>query len=135
MRDPSDITPLQARILDIAWERGPVTVAHVREALAPEHDLARPTVAVVLGRMERYGWLDRTRTGREYTYRPAVERSHAQRSGVRKLVDMLFPRDVPTLVSHALREGDWADEDLDRIEAMVRELRRGEEHPGEGEGG
>lgn len=126
MRDPSDITPLQARILDIAWEHGAVTVADVRDALAPEHDLARPTVAVVLGRMERYGWLTRVRTGREYTYRSAVERAHAQQSGVRRLVNMLFPRDVPTLLSHALREGDWAEEDLDRIEAMVKGLRRGE---------
>ncbi|NNF27134.1 MAG: BlaI/MecI/CopY family transcriptional regulator [Gemmatimonadetes bacterium] len=131
VRDPSDITPLQARILDLAWEHGEVTVADVREGLHPEHVLARPTVAVVLGRMERYGWLSRRRTGREFTYSPMVDRSGARQSHVRKLVRMLFPEDLPSLVSHALREGDWEAADLDRIEALVDEYRR----RGTGEGG
>ena len=124
MRDPSDITPLQARILDLAWELGDVTVADIREGLKPEHTLARPTVAVVLARMERYGWLSRRRTGREFTYAPALDRTGARSSHVRKLLRMLFPEDVPSLVSHALREGDWEEADLDRIEALVQEYRR-----------
>ena len=125
MRDPSDITPLQARILDLAWENGEVTVSDIREGLKPDHVLARPTVAVVLGRMERYGWLSRRRTGREFTYRPALDRTGARSSHVRKLVRMLFPEDLPSLVSHALREGDWEDADLDRIETLIAEYRRG----------
>lgn len=124
VRDPSDITPLQARILDLAWERKKVTVAEVRRALEPDDVLARPTVAVVLARMERYGWLSRERTGREFTYAPAVDRSGARRSQVRKLVKMLFPEDLPSLVSHALKEGDWEEADLDRIDALVEEYRR-----------
>jgi len=123
VRDLSDITPLQADILEIVRERDGATVADVREGLVDRPDLARTTVTTMLSRMEQYGWLTRTRLGREFTYRAAIATTDVQRAHVRTIIRSLFPDDLPSLVSHALREGDWEDEDLARIEALVREYR------------
>lgn len=124
MRELSEITPLQTEILGAVWARDGATAAEVREALRPTTDLARTTVATMLARMERYGWLTRRREGREFTYRAAASRAEVRGEHVDRIVGSLFHRDLPSLVSHALRAGDWEDEDLDRIEAMLETYRR-----------
>ena len=122
MRDPADITPLQADILEILWSADVGTSEQVRAGLARSADLARTTVTTMLTRMEQYGWLERERKGRGFAYRPRLSRAELRGAQVRRIVRALFPRDLPSLVSHALREGDWEPHDLDRIEELVRAL-------------
>ena len=123
MRDPADITPLQAKILEAIWIQGRATAADVRRRISLEADRARTTVATMLARMERYGWLTRVRDGREFTYQATLTRSQVRGFQMRCMIDALFPKDLPSLVSHALREGEWDEGDLDRIEDMVRRHR------------
>lgn len=123
MRDPSDITALQTEILEAIWRSGRATGADVRAVISLEAGLARTTVATMLARMERYGWLTRTRDGREFTYETTLTRSQVRGSQMRHMIGALFPKDLPSLVSHALREGEWNEGDLDRIEDMVRQYR------------
>lgn len=123
MRDLSEITPRQTRILDVVWRRGGATTAEVQEVLADDHELARTTVATKLARMERYGWLTREREGREYRYRAAATRAQVRAAQVRSMVASLFTGDLPSLVSHVLETGDWEEDDLERIEALLDEYR------------
>lgn len=126
MNDLADITPLQSRILEILWESGPATTAEVLRTLG-EDEFARTTVATLLSRMLRYGWLTREQDGREFRYAPAVRRSAVRRAQVRQLIRSLFTGDLPSLLSHALEEGDWSPEDLDEIERLLDRRREGEE--------
>lgn len=126
MNELTDITPLQSRILDVLWESGPATTAEVRRSLG-EKEYARTTVATLLSRMHRYGWLSRERNGREYLYAPTVRRSAVRRAQVGQLIRSLFAGDLPSLLSHALEEGDWSEGDLEEIEHMLGERREGNE--------
>ena len=130
MRDPSDITPLQAEILEMLWSNGGATTAEVQDYLSDSGDPARTTVATLLSRMESYGWLTRVRAGRAYQYRPALDRSSVRGAHVRAMIRSLFSEDLPSLVSHALREGEWDAEDLEVIEEMLRHHRSREVSPG-----
>lgn len=123
MKDPADITPLQARLLELLWEGSGGTVGEVHAALAKE-ELARNTIGTVLVRMEEYGWLKRSKQGREYVYRPVVTRGEVRASKVRRLVRSLFRDDIGSLMSHALEEGDWEEEDLERIAERIARHRR-----------
>lgn len=127
MKDPADITPLQTRILEVLWESRIGTVGEVHEALARETGLARNTIGTMLVRMKEYGWLERTKRGREYVYRPAVARTDVRASKVGRLVRSLFHDDIASLMSHALEEGDWAEEDLERIAERIARHRRDRE--------
>ncbi len=125
MRDPSDITSIQAEILGVIQEAGGATTAEVRSGLSESPQLARTTVATMLARMEQYGWLTRAKSGKEFTYTSAVTRNAMRSAQVKRIIRTLFKHDLPSLVSHALREGDWEEEDLARIEEMVSASRRG----------
>jgi predicted transcriptional regulator len=65
---------LQARIMDVAWTRGPVTVRDVHAALDAARDLAYTTVMTVMSRLAEQGVLVRERAGKTYVYRPACTR-------------------------------------------------------------
>ena len=65
---------LQARIMEIAWTRGRVTVREVLDALSDERDLAYTTVMTVMTRLWENGTLAREQAGKTYVYRPSYTR-------------------------------------------------------------
>lgn len=65
---------LQARIMEIAWDRGRVTVRDVLGALDSQRDLAYTTVMTVMARLADEGVLARERDGKTYIYRPVHTR-------------------------------------------------------------
>src|SRR5579875_1376567 len=71
---------LQARIMEIVWSSGPVTVRDVLEDLAAERDLAYTTVMTVMTRLWEGGTLLRERVGKTYVYRAAGSREEFRAS-------------------------------------------------------
>lgn len=70
--------PLEERVLQIVWRRGPCTVRRVLEDLLPEHRVAYTTVMTVMVRLAEKGLLRRESSGGSYTYTAAFsEREYA----------------------------------------------------------
>lgn len=60
--------------MDVLWDRGrPATVREVADGLG-DRELAYTTVMTVLDRLAGKGMVDRERTGRAWSYRPAAPR-------------------------------------------------------------
>lgn len=116
------LTELQLEIMAVLWERGEATVEAVRDALAPERDLAHTTVSTLLARLEKRAVVTRRKEGRSYVYEPAVEPERVQRSVVSEIgevADRLFAGDVADLVTALLSESDVDAEALARVKAMI----------------
>ena len=120
MRDPSKISAVQARILELAWKLESITASDVQRHVSR---LSRTTAAVTLGRMEKYGWLGRERSGRGFAYRSAVSRLEVRRAQVGRVLHTMFPEDLPGFFTHALREGDWTERDLEEVQRIVEQYR------------
>ncbi len=125
---PPSLTELQLALLQVLWAKGEATVQEVLKDL--ERPLAQSTVATLLGRLEKKGFVMHRVEGRQYVYRAAVTEPEVQQSMVAELTalaDDLFDGDVAALVSHLLTNRDVNREDLARmktlIEARERELR------------
>lgn len=112
---------LQLAILQVLWEAGEAGVEDVREALAPERELATSTVATVLSRLEEQGVVSHTKDGRRYLYRSRLAREDVRRSEVGQLLRRLFGGDARALVSHLVREREIGRADLERLEDWVEE--------------
>lgn len=116
------LTELQLEIMAVLWERGEATVDAVRQALAPERDLAHTTVSTLLSRLEKRAVVTRRKEGRSYVYRAAVAPERVQRSMVAEMgevADRLFAGDVADLVATLLSERDVDADDLARVKAMI----------------
>src|ERR687888_495120 len=79
---PVSFTDRELDVMAVLWDRGPSTVAEVREAL--EDELAYTTVLTVLRTLEEKGYAGHQEAGRAYRYHPLVERETAGRSALRR---------------------------------------------------
>lgn len=113
------LTGLQAKIMKVLWDRGEASVVQVMDALTYEKDLARTTVATIIGRLEKYGYIARRRDGQTNIYYPLLSRADARQSMVFELVDSVFSGDRGQLVSHLLSDEEFSKEDIERVKEMI----------------
>ncbi|MDF1798545.1 MAG: BlaI/MecI/CopY family transcriptional regulator [Planctomycetota bacterium] len=125
MTDPKALTSLQLAVLRVLWDAGEATVNTMVERLAGERDLAPTTVATLLTRLEKRGYVARRRDGRQYLYRSLVELEEARRTRVDELAADLFEGDVSHLVHHLLSRSELAAGDLERVKALINAAEAG----------
>lgn len=67
--------PLERRVMEQLWWRGPQTVAGILETLnaGTQRKLAYTTVMTILVRLHEKGYVSRSQTGRTYTYQAAMD--------------------------------------------------------------
>jgi len=65
---------LQARIMEVAWERGRITVRDALDSLGHDREIAYTTVMTVMTRLADEGVLARELVGKGYVYRPSYTR-------------------------------------------------------------
>ena len=95
-------TDRELDVMAVLWERGPSTVAEVRESL--EDDLAYTTVLTVLRTLEDKGYAAHEEAGRAYRYYAAVEREAAGESALRRMLGKLFGGSPELLLTQLVRE-------------------------------
>src|SRR4051794_27159586 len=115
MKPLHDLTDLQLAILHEIWRRGRATVTEVYEVLLDQTGLAKKTVATMMARLEKQGFLEHAVEGREFVYSPTVSEREVGRAKVRNIVDRLFGGSITALVSHALETKDVEPGDVERI--------------------
>lgn len=115
------LTHLQLRIMNILWDCGDATVAEVQEALKSEKELARTTVATLIARLEKQGYISHRKTERARRYYPLVEQREIQESMVTELVDTLFQGKRSSLVSHLLSRRKVHSKEIEEVIKMIKE--------------
>lgn len=120
----ASLTKRERQIMDVLYRLGRATVADVIEHL--EGAPAYSTVRTQLGVLERKGHAKHEEEGLRYIYLPTVPRHSARRSALRHLVDTFFEGSTAKAVA-ALLGGEGtrvSDEELARLEALVKNARR-----------
>lgn len=117
------LSGLQAAVMRILWKRGNATVAEVQADLEKERPLAHNTVATVLTRLAKDGIVTAEKSGRSYLYSPVLQPQQARQSMIGALVRRLYGGRPAALASHLVRESELDAEDLDELEALIRERR------------
>jgi predicted transcriptional regulator len=107
----------EVEVMQVLWERGPSTVAEVREALADE--MAYNTVLTVLRRLEEKGYAGHTGEGRAHRFHAVVQRQQAQESALERLTGKLFGGKPELLLTHLVSRGKLSEAELRRLRALV----------------
>lgn len=105
------VTRCEAEIMAIVWDRQRVTVSDVVDSL--ERKLAYTTVLTTMRILEDKGIVRRgEKTGRAYTYSPAVSREEVRSGMILDLTDRLFGGSVRSVVLSLLDTDVVSSEDL-----------------------
>jgi len=124
MAKPS-FTDRELDVMAVLWERGPSTVAEVRERLAD--DLAHNTVQTVLRILEDKGYVGHTEEGRAHRFHARVKRELAGATATARVIDKLFGGSTERLLTHLMSERSIDPKELRRLRALLdQRIKEGE---------
>ncbi len=112
-------TDRELDVMAVLWQRGPSTVAEVRELLADP--LAYTTVLTVLRTLEAKGYVAHEHEGKAHRYRPLVAREAAGTSALGQVLDKIFDGSREMLLANLVRERGIDDVELRRLRRVLDE--------------
>jgi predicted transcriptional regulator len=121
-QDLPSLSGRQAEIMQLAWDRGRITVAEVWQVLRKRRPIARNTVQTTIARLVDKGWLTARPPdppARGFVYRPAQARQATGRRALRKLLDTVFAGSTDRLVATLLHDRGIDEAEARRIVAMI----------------
>jgi predicted transcriptional regulator len=118
MAKPS-FTDRELDIMAVLWERGPSTVAEVRERL--DDDLAHNTVQTILRILEEKGHVGHTEEGRAHRFFSRVKRELAGATATARVVEKLFGGSTERLLTHLMSERSIDPKELRRLRELLDE--------------
>lgn len=117
-------TESELEILQILWSKGLATVREVHEDLASTKDVGYTTTLKLMQIMNEKGLVKRDDSMRTHVYQAAVNKERTQKHLLGKMIDNLFGGSPTQLVIQALGEHKASPEELEKIQALLNELKQ-----------
>ncbi|NOT08513.1 MAG: BlaI/MecI/CopY family transcriptional regulator [Gemmatimonadales bacterium] len=123
-----DLGQRERQIIEALYQAGRATVAEVRAAIPDPPTYS--AVRTMLGKLEAKGLVRHLVDGPRYVYLPTTTRRRAQTTALRRVLHKLFNGSAERTVAAVLDlSGHLPDDELDRLEALIDEKRRGGTRP------
>lgn len=110
--------PLEAEVMEAAWDLGEVTVRDVHEALNEKRPVAYTTVMTTMGRLADKGLLRRVEDQRAHRFTPLLTREEYADSTVKSVVDWLVTQFGDPAVAYFI---DRVEEEDEKVIAALKE--------------
>lgn len=114
------LTDLQLAVMKALWEVGEGSVSDVLAALASEErELAPTTVATLLQRLSKQGWVKYRKQGRQFLYRAAVDQKAAAQGVLQRVLRTFFGGNVSQLTAQLLESEQLSHQDLAQLKRLI----------------
>lgn len=110
-------TPRETQIMNVLWDRGPSTVAEVRDTL--DDGSAYTTILTLMRVLEEKGHVARRVEGKAHRYRPLVPREAARSRAVDRMVGQFFRGSTEQMMMQLVAREDLDDEALRRLRDLL----------------
>jgi predicted transcriptional regulator len=116
------LTELQATIMRALWAVGEGSVADIQVELRTKGEtLAPTTVATLLQRLSRQGWVTYRRNGRQFVYRAKVNQKEAAKGVLQRVVRSFFNGKVAAVTAQLLESEQLTSKDLEEMRRLIAE--------------
>ena len=119
-------TESELAILQVLWEKGPVTVRLVNEELNlnSEKKIGYTTTLKFMQLMLEKGLLERDTSTRTHVYATKVEESAVQRKLLNQFVKRAFRGSSAQLVMEALGQNRASEDELEEIKQLIERMEK-----------
>jgi BlaI family penicillinase repressor len=119
--EPAALTDLQLAVMKALWSIGEGTVADVLAAMTREgRSLAPTTVATLLQRLSKQGWVKHRKNGRQFLYRAKVNEKQAAQGVLQRVLQSFFHGKVSALTAQLLESEQLSPRDIEEMQAMLK---------------
>ena len=113
----ASFTDRELDVMAVLWDRGPATVAEVREH--HEDPLAYTTVLTVLRTLEAKGFVSHEEEGKAHRYAPLVARDRAGKTALGQVLDKIFGGSREMLLANLVKERGVDAAELKRLRKIL----------------
>jgi predicted transcriptional regulator len=117
-------TESELEILQVLWNEKAATVRTVHEELLKTKEAGYTTTLKLMQIMFEKGLVTRNDSSKTHIYHPAVTREKTQQQFLNKMISTLFAGSSSELVMQALGGHDASDEELDKIQQLINQLKK-----------
>ncbi|MDQ3986812.1 MAG: BlaI/MecI/CopY family transcriptional regulator [Actinomycetota bacterium] len=118
--------PLEAEVMEVAWDGGEVTVRDVHHELNKRRTVAYTTVMTTMGRLTDKGLLRRVEDQRAHRFIPLLTREQYADSTVRSVVDWLLTQFHDPAVAYFLDRIEKEDPVIEALKQAIEYRKRQE---------
>ena len=123
MSEPSQLSRRERQIIDALFTEGDATVNQVHAKLPdpPTPTAVRAMLMILLDK----GLVRRRKRGREYVYRPAMQRGRAGRSALQRVIRTFYEGSLEKALAAHLADGKTklSDDELERLQDLIETAR------------
>lgn len=120
-------TAAEVEVLQILWERGPLSVREVHDAFAAARGVKYTTTLKTMQVMHERGFLSRESAGRKHIYAAAVEREPTQDGLLDTFLQRAFGGSAKALAMRALGNYRTSRQDIEELKALLDRLENEEQ--------
>jgi BlaI family transcriptional regulator, penicillinase repressor len=115
------LTDAELRLMNVVWERGPVTVSDVVENISGDPPLHYSTVLTTLRILENKGYLKHRKEGRAFIYRAAIRREQEREKAITHLLRRFFDGSAESLMLNLVEREKISPAELARLRKRIAE--------------
>jgi len=115
------LTDAELRLMEVLWDKGPLTVAGVAEEISAQSPLAYSTVLTTLRILENKGFVKHSKEGRAFVYRAVVGREKAQAKALTHILSRFFANSPEQLLLNLVQSRKISAKELDRLRKRIEE--------------
>lgn len=106
-------------ILQLLWERGPLTVREVHDIISEDKNTGYTTTLKMMQIMNEKKLLGRTSQGRGHVYHANVDQIKTTQGLLNKFMDLTFGGSASKLMMQLLGSAKTDDEELEKIRELL----------------
>lgn len=115
-------TASELAILQLLWERGPLSVKDVHNSLTAQKPVVYTTVLKTMQVMTERGMLSRESVGKKHIYAAAIARERTQNNLLDSFLHKTFGGSAKQLVMRALGNYKTSAADIEELKAYIAQM-------------
>ncbi|MDN5215715.1 BlaI/MecI/CopY family transcriptional regulator [Fulvivirgaceae bacterium BMA12] len=116
----------ELEILQVLWEREPVTVKDIHAEIASKKNVGYTTTLKQIQRMFDKGLVSRKKDGKSHLYTSNIKLHETQNTLFDKLLNTAFKGSAMNLAMHALGKSKATPEEIKQLRELLDKMEKGE---------
>jgi BlaI family transcriptional regulator, penicillinase repressor len=117
---PPKISAAEWEVMNVVWDRSPISAVEVFAALPKGHNWAQKTVNTFLTRLVEKGALAVTREGKANSYTPLFPRDECVTAEGESFLSRVFQGAAGPLVLHFAERADLTPKEIRELERLLK---------------
>jgi BlaI family penicillinase repressor len=115
------ISPAEWEVLNVVWDRAPITAPEVYHALADEKNWHQKTVNTFLARLAEKGVLTSRKEGKANLYTPELSREQCVKQESETFLQRVFRGSLAPMMAHFVENADLTPEEIADLQKLLKQ--------------